>query len=238
MKVSSAWRHFATIDLNWITSSANLGILRKAKYLKNNETPHFATTKESLSLPNLKLKRWYRVTRHMLAIAEFSRNTSHSTSHAEWGIVLLSGGYVSFSPKVWGYTYGTPFTIALDVNEIGQVGGLVSSYLLWVIHCFIVGLQIGIIFIISVLRHSMFHGCLMLTQLHRWGLLKVRVTAHIIPSCDFASVNFLFSICRVCSSFVLSVVFSSQIVRGEVLRSVLISLRLPYFLLTHLLERS
>ena len=64
----------------------------------------------------------------MLAIAEFSRNTSHSTSHAEWGIVLLSGGYVSFSPKVWGYTYGTPFTIALDVNEIGQVGDLVSSY--------------------------------------------------------------------------------------------------------------
>ena len=102
MKVSSAWRHFATIDLNWITLSANLGILRKAKYLKNNETPHFATTKESLSLPNLKLKRWYRVTRHMLAIAEFSRNTSHSTSHAEWGIVLLSGGYVSSSPKSFG----------------------------------------------------------------------------------------------------------------------------------------
>ena len=38
----------------------------------------------------------------------------------------------------------------------------------------------------------MFHCCLMLTQMHRWGLLKVKGTAHIIPNCDFASVNFLF----------------------------------------------
>ena len=236
MKVSSSWRHFATVDFNWITSSANLGMLKKAKYLKNNETPHFATTRESLSLPNLKLKRWYRVTRHMLAIAEFSRNTSHSTSHAEWGIVLLSGGYVSFSPNVWGYTYGTPFTIALDVNEFDQVGGLVSSYLLWVIHCFIVGLQIIIIFIISVLRHSLFHCCLLKCTDGVCSRSESQLTSS--PVVILPRSIFFFSICRVCSSFVLSVVFSSQIVRGEVLRSVLISLRLPYFLLTHLLERS
>ena len=32
--------------------------------------------------------------------------------------------------QVLGFTFGAPFTIALDVNEIGEVGGLVSSYLL------------------------------------------------------------------------------------------------------------
>ena len=153
------------------------------------------------------------------------------------GVSFYLVGVMSLlAQKVLGFTYVTPFTIALDVNEIGEVGGLVSSYLLWVIHCFIVGLQISIIFIISVLRHSLFHCCLMLTQMHRWGLLKVSVTAHIIPSCDFASVNFLFSICRF-----FSLLFECCILQpdceGEVLRSVLISLRLPYFLLNHLLER-
>ena len=127
------------------------------------------------------------------------------------GVSFYLVGVMSLlAQKVLGFTYVTPFTIALDVNEIGEVGGLVSSYLLWVIHCFIVGLKISIIFIISVLRHSLFHCCLMLTQMHRWGLLKVRVPAHIIPNRDFASFNYLFSIRRVCSSFVLSVVFSSQ----------------------------
>ena len=73
------------------------------------------------------------------------------------GVSFYLVGVLSLlAQKVLGFTYGTPFTIALDVNEIGEVGGLVSSYLLWVIHCFIVGLKISIIFIISVLRHSLF----------------------------------------------------------------------------------
>ena len=159
--------------------------------------------------------------------------------HMQSGVSFYLVGVMSLlAQKVLGFTYVTPFTIALDVNEIGEVGGLVSSYLLWVIHCFIVGLKISIIFIISVLRHSLFHCCLMLTQMHRWGLLKVGVTAHIIPNCDFASVNYLFFNLPALFVFCFECCILEPDSEGEVLRSVLISLRLPYFLLTHLLERS
>ena len=68
------------------------------------------------------------------------------------GVSFYLVGVMSLlAQKVLGFTYGTPFTDALDINEIGQVGGLVSSYLLRAIHCFIIGLKISIIFIISVL---------------------------------------------------------------------------------------
>ena len=47
------------------------------------------------------------------------------------GVSFYLVGVMSLlAQKVLGFTYGAPFTIALDVNEIGEVGGLVSSYLL------------------------------------------------------------------------------------------------------------
>ena len=51
--------------------------------------------------------------------------------HMQSGVSFYLVGVMSLlAQKVLGFTYGTPFTDALDINEIGQVGGLVSSYLL------------------------------------------------------------------------------------------------------------
>ena len=138
----------------------------------------------------------------MLAIAEFSRNTSHSTSHAEWGIVLLSGGYVSFSPKSFGIYLWHAIHNCIGYKWNWRSGG--SCFFIFALshslfHCWIKN-QHHLYHL--CFEHSLFHCCLMLTQMHRWGLLKVSVTAHIIPSCDFASVNFIFSICRFFFSFV------------------------------------
>ena len=131
------------------------------------------------------------------------------------GVSFYLVGVMSLlAQKVLGFTYVTPLTITLDVNEIAKWGSCFFIFALShsLFHCWIAN------------QHHLYHLCfeafivsLLLNAYsnHRWGLLKVSVTAHIIPSCDFASVNFLFSICWVCSSFVLSVVFSSQIVRGK-----------------------
>ena len=135
--------------------------------------------------------------------------------HMQSGVSFYLVGVMSLlAQKVLGFTYVTPLTITLDVNEIAKWGSCFFIFALShsLFHCWIKN-QHNIYHL--CFEHSLFHCCLMLTQMHRWGLLKVSVTAHIIPNCDFASVNFLFSICWVCSSFVLSVVFSSQIVRGK-----------------------
>ena len=51
--------------------------------------------------------------------------------HMQSGVSFYLVGVMSLlAQKVLGFTYVTPFTIALDVNEIGEVGGLVSLYLL------------------------------------------------------------------------------------------------------------
>ena len=152
----------------------------------------------------------------MLAIAEFSRNTSHSTSHAEWGIVLLSGGYVSFSPK----SFGIYLCHAIH-NCIGCKWNWRSG---------------GSCFFIFALSHSLFH-CWITNQHHLYHLCFEAFIVSLLlnaysnaqmgspqgqspsshhPQSWFCLGQFsFFPICRVCSTFVLSVVFSSQIVRGK-----------------------